>query len=290
MSTAEQYPVFGSRGTRATPYQSTEHPPPSRACTSTCSNNHAIADPDFNENFDISVFCHAHDEWEPHSITPKPANYTVPKAESYEETHISQPPQKSYVPANEGPNGIANSGEACTQGYRGQAHIAEDPLGLQLSGCFGASENSFRKQRTLYHPENSLLSIQPAISKYEPYSARFDSSERASMHRKQATRFDRKPYRAPDSDYTIAEVERNRLYHVERVYNAMTRGDVARDNKGSIAMKRWVHGAYYNSWLVEAYAHKVLDCLLFQTKEGFRGWVGNFHVNLLFLNTQKADV
>ncbi|KAF2451486.1 hypothetical protein P171DRAFT_348244, partial [Karstenula rhodostoma CBS 690.94] len=115
-------------------------------------------------------------------------------------------------------------------------------------------------------------------TKYGPYKARFDSSESASKHRKEATRFDRKPYRPPDTDYTIAEVERDRLYHVKRVYNAMTCGDAARDNKGSIAMKRWVHGAYYDSGLVEAYAHKVLDCLLLQAKEGFRGWVHNDYV------------
>ncbi|OAG10253.1 uncharacterized protein CC84DRAFT_475903 [Paraphaeosphaeria sporulosa] len=115
-------------------------------------------------------------------------------------------------------------------------------------------------------------------SRYGPFKARFSSSESASQHRKEATRFDRKPYRSPDTDYTISEVEKDRLYHVERVYNAMTCGDAARDNKGSIAMKRWVHGAYYESTLVEAYAHKVLDCLLLQAKEGFRGWVHNDYV------------
>jgi hypothetical protein len=101
----------------------------------------------------------------------------------------------------------------------------------------------------------------------------FISTQSASQYRKHATRFNRKPYREPDTDDTISEVERDRLYHVERIYNAMTRGDAARDNKGSIAMKRWVHGSYYKADLVEAYAHKVLDCLLLQAKEGFRGWL-----------------
>jgi hypothetical protein len=58
----------------------------------------------------------------------------------------------------------------------------------------------------------------------------------------------------------------------------MTRGDKARDNEKSIAMKRWVHGAYYKSHLVEAHCHKVFDCLLEQAKLGYRGWDHNDYV------------
>tara|TARA_R110002003_G_scaffold267_2_gene17896 strand:+ start:6765 stop:7925 length:1161 start_codon:yes stop_codon:yes gene_type:complete len=65
---------------------------------------------------------------------------------------------------------------------------------------------------------------------------------------------------------------------VERIYNAMTSGEAAKDNRGSIAMKRWVLDAHYPPDLVEAYAHKLFDCLLAQAKEGFRGWVHNDYV------------
>jgi hypothetical protein len=58
----------------------------------------------------------------------------------------------------------------------------------------------------------------------------------------------------------------------------MTRGDKARDNEKSIAMKRWVHGAYYKSHLVEAHCHKVFDCLLEQARLGYRGWDHNDYV------------
>jgi hypothetical protein len=63
-----------------------------------------------------------------------------------------------------------------------------------------------------------------------------------------------------------------------RIYNAMTSGESAKDNRGSIAMKRWVLDAHYPPDLVEAYAHKLFDCLLLQAKEGFRGWVHNDYV------------
>ena len=59
----------------------------------------------------------------------------------------------------------------------------------------------------------------------------------------------------------------------------MIRGDRAEDNHRSIAMKRWVDCAHYQPDVVEAFAHKVFDCLLAQVKKGFRGWHHNDYVD-----------
>ncbi|KAH7394860.1 hypothetical protein DE146DRAFT_584935, partial [Phaeosphaeria sp. MPI-PUGE-AT-0046c] len=115
-------------------------------------------------------------------------------------------------------------------------------------------------------------------SKYDPFQHRFHGPKEARDHRRRGTRFDRQPYYPPESDHTIADIEQNRAMNVMRIYNAMTSGESARDNPGSIAMKRWVNDAHYPADLVEAYAHKVFDCLLDQAKEGFRGWVHNDYV------------
>lgn len=115
-------------------------------------------------------------------------------------------------------------------------------------------------------------------TKYEPFQHRFYTSDQARDHRRRGTRFDRTPYCDPDTDTSIADIENNRVLHVMRIYNAMTSGEAAKDNRGSIAMKRWVLDAHYPPDLVEAYAHKVFDCLLLQAKEGFRGWVHNDYV------------
>lgn len=96
-----------------------------------------------------------------------------------------------------------------------------------------------------------------APTMFAPFEGKFPDSQSAKEFRKIQTRGKRLPYRPPASDSTITEIENNRPYHVERIYNAMTRGDKARDNERSIAMKRWVHGAYYKSHLVEAHCHKV---------------------------------
>ncbi|KAF1950821.1 hypothetical protein CC80DRAFT_482156, partial [Byssothecium circinans] len=120
----------------------------------------------------------------------------------------------------------------------------------------------------------SFLS-QPLIrgpSQYKPFENCFPDSHSASLHRKNVMRYGRKPHRPPDTDDTIEEIECNRAYHVERIYNAMTCGYRARDNAISPAMKRWVQHAYYESHLVESIAHKVLDCLLLQVRQGYRGW------------------
>jgi hypothetical protein len=115
-------------------------------------------------------------------------------------------------------------------------------------------------------------------TKYAPFQHRFRTSDKARDHRRRGTRFEREPYCNPNTDATIADIENNRHTHVNRIYNAMTSGEAAKDNRGSIAMKRWVLDAHYPPELVEAYAHKVLDCLLLQVKEGFRGWVHNDYV------------
>jgi hypothetical protein len=124
-------------------------------------------------------------------------------------------------------------------------------------------------------PHMHIASIHPSTrgaSRYEPFAQHFPNSQSASQHRKHVMRFGRKPYRPPESDGTIGEIEANRIHHVERIYNAMTCGAKARDNDTSPAMKRWVHAAYYESHLVESIAHKVLDCLFSQVKDGYRGW------------------
>jgi hypothetical protein len=135
-------------------------------------------------------------------------------------------------------------------------------------------------------PEQLLLNYTTSTSeqevtrqtKYEPFQCRFDTPEHARDHRRLGTRFHREPYIPPETDESIAEIEAHRQRHVERIYDAMTSGELAKDNNGSIAMKRWVLDAHYPPDLVEAYAHKVFDCLLQQAKEGFRGWIHNDYV------------
>ncbi|KAF2645553.1 hypothetical protein P280DRAFT_389428, partial [Massarina eburnea CBS 473.64] len=123
--------------------------------------------------------------------------------------------------------------------------------------------------------QDTLPQSQPVTrgpSRYQTFGHCFPDSDSASRHRKNVMRYGRGPYRPPDSDSTIVEIEANRTRHVERIYNAMTCGDKARDNPSSPAMKRWVQHAYYESHLVESIAHKVLDCLLLQVHYGYRGW------------------
>jgi hypothetical protein len=120
-----------------------------------------------------------------------------------------------------------------------------------------------------------ISNIQSHTSHYAPFSGIFPSPQIASDFRKEALRFQRTPYRSLESDPSTQELETNRQYNIERIYNAMTRGDIAKDNSGSIAMRRWVHSDFYPSDLVEAYAHKVFDCLIEQAKYGFRGWHHN---------------
>jgi hypothetical protein len=113
-------------------------------------------------------------------------------------------------------------------------------------------------------------------TKYIPFRNLFHDAHQARDHRRRETLFGRAPY--IQHDETITEVENDRANHVRDIYNAMTSGHLAQDNKNSIAMKRWAINAHYPPDLVEAYAHKVFDCLLQQAKEGFRGWEHNDYV------------
>lgn len=131
-------------------------------------------------------------------------------------------------------------------------------------------------QLPLSHDAPSYAPNMQRQTKYEPFQNLFHTAQQARDHRRRETLFGRMPYLQVDD--TIEDVERNRTLHVEQIFNAMTSGEVARDNNGSIAMKRWVGNAHYPANLVEAYAHKVFDCLLQQAKEGFRGWEHNDYV------------
>jgi hypothetical protein len=109
-------------------------------------------------------------------------------------------------------------------------------------------------------------------AQWMPFQGLFTSSESARNFRKGALRFDRQPYRPPDSDPTIFLIENSRDLHARRIYEAMVRSDAAKDNPKSNAMRRWIEEPFYDSSLVEAYAHRILDALLGQAKDGFRGW------------------
>jgi hypothetical protein len=123
------------------------------------------------------------------------------------------------------------------------------------------------------------MSPQAAGQHYEPFRRRFNNSGDAKEYRHTRMRFNREPWRDPANDPTIEMVERDRDINVERIYNAMICGDHARDNPKSTARKRWIEEPHYQSDLVEAYAHKVFDCLLEQVRKGFRGWQQNDYVN-----------
>ncbi|XP_014551373.1 hypothetical protein COCVIDRAFT_60267, partial [Bipolaris victoriae FI3] len=146
---------------------------------------------------------------------------------------------------------------------------------------FSGEEPSFAPILSVQPPSSRHSSTPPHIPSqhYGPFLGRFRTSEDAKVYRREKMRFGRRPWRDPGSDPTITETEHNRAFHVERIYNAMICGDFARDNAKSTALKRWVHEPHYSSDLVEAYAHKVFDCLLEQVKMGFRGWNQNDYVN-----------
>lgn len=184
---------------------------------------------------------------------------------------------------------------------RGIMNYAESPglirTGLEaesnaqyLSGAAASPYNTHRRshsatsQRSVFTPMPNLPaataeSTEARRTPYGPYRRLFADTDAARAHRHMSTRFGRQPYIPPEEDDTIGEVERERTLNVGRIYDAMICGDRAQDNPGSIAMKRWVTGAHYKSDLVEAFAHKVFNCLLVQAKEGFRGWHHNDYVD-----------
>lgn len=153
-----------------------------------------------------------------------------------------------------------------------------------------ASYNTHQNPHSSHGQRSSVTSMsnEPAVQRdsqelsctpYGAYRGLFKDSGAARGHRHLSTRFDRQPYINPEEDPSIKEVEHDRLHHVGRIYDAMVRGDRAQDNAGSIAVKRWVSCAHYKPTLIEAFAHKVFDCLLDQVKEGFRGWHHNDYVD-----------
>lgn len=143
---------------------------------------------------------------------------------------------------------------------------------------------SVTSQRSTVTPMPNPPAASTELSESRPtsygcYRGLFLDSDEARDHRHMSTRFGRQPYIHPEDDPSILEIENDRRQQVGRIYDAMIRADRARDNSGSIAMKRWVHAAHYKPDLVEAFAHKVFDCLLIQVKEGFRGWHHNDYVD-----------
>ncbi|KAL5456290.1 hypothetical protein PMIN06_003955 [Paraphaeosphaeria minitans] len=278
MSTAEQPSIAVSRGDEGAHYQHCRNPLVTRGIFQAHSEESASGYQHSENFFDLNEFCHADDDWEVHANTSDPTSYAVSNTGISPEKSISQAPQETFLDDEVLPRSVEKYDEASSLGYREQAPVSRLSYNRQPVAHSVAPELSSHMYTTSYYTKHTPEPAPTSNTKYSPFKARFPTSESASKHRKEATRFDRQPYRPPDTDHTIAEIERDRLYHIERVYNAMTCGDGARDNKGSIAMKRWVHGAYYDSSLVEAYAHKVLDCLLLQANMGFRGWVHNDYV------------
>jgi hypothetical protein len=207
--------------------------------------------------------------------------YDIPNVGIDSEKHPPWQPAVSFAIKNEEtlPRSIDKHTEEPSQ--RGRAIKQSGGLALQYSSP-PPPVSVFSSGRSPLMPTSDFaqntVTEAARITTFKSFEGYFQDSESAKVFRKVETRGTRMPYRPPDSDSSIGDIERDRLYHVKRIYNAMTRGDRARDNEKSIAMKRWVHGAYYKSQLVEAYSHKVLDCLLEQAKKGYRGWDHNDYV------------
>ncbi|OAL45370.1 hypothetical protein IQ07DRAFT_662265 [Pyrenochaeta sp. DS3sAY3a] len=119
---------------------------------------------------------------------------------------------------------------------------------------------------------------------YQQFKGLFTTSSQAKQYRQQ--QMSNRPYQDPMLDPTLAPIENNRAAVVQQIYNAMISAHMARDNQGSVAMRRWVSSAYYDSSLVESYAHKIYDCLIDQVKFGYRGWPQNDYLS----DDRKGDV
>ncbi|KAJ4368036.1 hypothetical protein N0V83_006391 [Neocucurbitaria cava] len=178
--------------------------------------------------------------------------------------------------------GLSSSGSRSREAEEREVLISQEgtphPYNMHRKTVSLASP-AMAPMQLLPYPSSRHSSAPPQAvghSSFAPFGRLFNTSADAKRHRHVKLRFDRHAY--DENDDSIALVEANRQHHVERIYNAMTRGDLARDNAGSTAMKRWTREPHYPSDLVEAYAHKVFDCLLGQAKEGFRGWHHNDYV------------
>ncbi|CAO2654598.1 Nn.00g113310.m01.CDS01 [Neocucurbitaria sp. VM-36] len=177
---------------------------------------------------------------------------------------------------------LSSSGNRSHEVGRGETYLPQEgpphPYNMHRKSVSLASPATAPMQ-LLPYPSSRHSSAPPQAagqSNFAAFGRLFNNSADAKRHRHIKMRFDRHAY--DENDSSIALVEAHRQRHVERIYNAMTRGDLARDNAGSTAMKRWTREPHYPSDLVEAYAHKVFDCLLEQAKEGFRGWHHNDYV------------
>ena len=169
------------------------------------------------------------------------------------------------------------------------AHVTHE-VSSQVYGThrrsFSLESPALAHMQSLPYPSSRHSSAPPHVvarTRFEPFGGLFNSSADAKRHRHLKMRFDRRAYNS--NDVSIPGIEADRTKQVERIYNAMIRGDLARDNYKSVAMKRWTREPHYPSDLVEAYAHKVFDCLLQQAKEGFRGW----HHNDYVVDDRKGD-
>ncbi|RAQ93864.1 hypothetical protein DDE82_008149 [Stemphylium lycopersici] len=178
--------------------------------------------------------------------------------------------------------GVWNYSERSSPGCLSR-DFGDNPSGAYMMHrrSFSVEGPSVASMSSMQQPSSRNSSSPPQVSgkRYGPFLGRFRNSEDAKVYRRDRMRFGRMPWRDPASDPTIVKTEENRVFNVERIYNAMVCGDFARDNAKSTALKRWVHEPHYQSDLVEAYAHKVFDCLLEQVKGGFRGWHQNDYVN-----------
>jgi len=175
-------------------------------------------------------------------------------------------------------NYVEHTSSTCQDNELGRAEPSQ--VYMMHRRSFSVEGHPSMPMSSFPQPSSRHSSAPPqAAGHYGPFLGRFMDSAEAKLHRRTRMRFGRLPWRDPESDPTIAEIELHRAEHVERIYNAMVCGEYARDNAKSTALKRWVHEPHYQSDLVEAYAHKVFDCLLEQVKEGFRGWHQNDYVN-----------
>jgi hypothetical protein len=152
---------------------------------------------------------------------------------------------------------------------------------MQHRRSFSLKNPSFAPMPTFPQPSSRHSSAPPqaAGQAYGPFQRRFRDPEEAKQYRRTKMRMDRVPWKEAHTDTTIAQIEQERDRHVERIYNAMISGHRYRDNKASVAEKRWVTAPYYDPGMIEAYAHRVFDALMEQVKEGYRGWQQNDYVN-----------
>jgi hypothetical protein len=173
-------------------------------------------------------------------------------------------------------------GEGVRNDFGDREEGKRDASRLLSSECFhnipSHADSSYLVQSQRAATTSSIFSsaknppCRTGTTMWMPFQGTFDTSESARNFRKTALRFDRQPYRPPDSDPTIWQIESERERWTKSIYNAMIRPDAAKDNPKSNAMRRWVEEPFYDSLLVEAYAHRILDALLDQAKIGFRGW------------------